>query len=88
MENKTTTRKRSTKTTVNTEEKVTTTEKHVVYGTIVNCDNLNVRTEPNTSAAVASIFCAGTKLLVKSVLDGWYEVEGGYVKSDYIQLGE
>jgi len=56
----------------------------------VNCDILNVREQPSTTAAVKGKLKLGDQVLVAEQSDGWYKIrynnEDFYVCSDYIDL--
>jgi N-acetylmuramoyl-L-alanine amidase len=56
----------------------------------VNTALLNMRTEPNASAALAgSALKSGTELTVNEVQDGWYKVTvatTGWVAAKYVEL--
>lgn len=54
----------------------------------VNCDVLNVRSEPSTSCNVSTSVAQGEYLEIVEELDGWYKVNinnlTGYVYADYV----
>lgn len=61
----------------------------------VDTDQLNLRAEPSTDAAVVSQLTRGTELLVdtEAAVDGWYPVRfsavgTGYVSAEYLALQE
>ena len=58
------------------------TEKKL-YGQVLS-GPLNVRSGPSTDYAVVSSLSAGTVVELLETLDGWYQVENGYVSGDYI----
>ena len=68
-------------------ENVTTVEK----GTVINCNNLNVRAAPGTSSAKVNSIPKGTQVNVyeQTVYNGekWGRIDQGWVHMDYIYLG-
>lgn len=57
-----------------------------VIGKVVNCDFLNVRSSPNKDSKIVGYLSKDIETPIKSVLDGWYEIETGYVMADFIEL--
>ena len=56
-----------------------------VYAKVVE-GPLNVRSLPSTDGSRVKQLYAGTVVQVVSVLDGWYEIEGGYICADYVKV--
>lgn len=65
------------------------------YGTrwaVVDTETLRVRMEATTDSRIATLVPMGERLLVTSVLDGWYEISidggdiTGFVSADYVNM--
>lgn len=81
--------KPQTKEAVETNENVEETvvaEKTQVIGVVCNCDQLNVRKEPNKNATVIDIVKAGTEFKIEGESGIFYKVDKGYVMKDYISV--
>ena len=56
-----------------------------VYGKVTE-GPLNVRSAPSTDGDRVRQISAGSVLQIMDELDGWYEIEDGFVSADYIQI--
>lgn len=56
-----------------------------VYGK-VTAGPLNIRSLPDTNGERVKQLSKGAVVEILAVLDGWYEVEGGYISADYVQI--
>ena len=74
--------KPQTKEVVETNENVEET----VIGVVCNCDQLNVRKEPNKNATVIDIVKAGTEFKIEGESGIFYKVDKGYIMKDYISV--
>ena len=54
-----------------------------LYGQVVE-GPLNVRSGPSTENAVVSSLSTGTVVELLETLDGWYQIEEGYISSEYV----
>lgn len=59
-----------------------------IKGVIVNCHLLNVRKSPDTKSNIVSVLEVGKNVNILEKLNGWYKVDNGYVKSDFINVVE
>lgn len=69
-------------------EKKKSAKKTTIEGTVVNCELLNIRKEPNLDAEKLGLIGKGAKVSVAEVLDnGWLLLNGGgYVHGDFVYL--
>ena len=58
------------------------TEKKI-YGQVTE-GPLNIRSGPSTSDAVVGSLSTGSVVELQETLDGWYQIEEGYISSDYV----
>lgn len=55
-------------------------------GTVINCDLLNVRQEPSLDAEILGTLPKDSTLKVKEAIDGWYKIDNGFVKAEFIEI--
>lgn len=58
------------------------TEKKI-YGQVTE-GPLNIRSGPSTSDAVVGSLSTGSVVELQETLDGWYQIDEGYISSDYV----
>ena len=51
---------------------------------VVTTDNLNIREQPSTDSNIVGQCLEGERYEILGEEDGWYQIEGGYVSSDYV----
>lgn len=52
---------------------------------VVTADNLNVREEPSTDANIVGQCLEGERYEILGETDGWYQIDSGYISSDYAE---
>ena len=69
-------------------EKKKSAKKTTIEGTVVNCELLNIRKEPNLDAEKLGLIEKGAKVYISEVMNnGWLALNGGgYVKSDFVYI--
>lgn len=58
----------------------------VALRAIVQVDNLNIRSQPNTASDVVGQGLKNERYEVIDQLDGWVQIPSGYLSSDYVKL--
>ena len=72
--------------TVNAEEaKSLPAVKDPVYGKVTE-GPLNVRSQPSTDGDKVKKLAEGAVVQITETLDGWYQIEAGYISADYVEL--
>lgn len=59
--------------------------KDPVYGKVTE-GPLNVRSQPSTSGDKVKKLAEGAVVQITETLDGWYQIEAGYISADYVEL--
>ena len=54
-----------------------------LYGQVMD-GPLNIRSGPSTSDAVVGSLSTGSVVELQETLDGWYQIDEGYISSDYV----
>jgi uncharacterized protein YgiM (DUF1202 family) len=71
---------------------IPTSTKNVLFGSVYNCEFLNLRIEGNDKSSIITSIPAGQQVMIISSENGWYYVlwdeYSGWVNGSYVLVGQ